>query len=241
MLEKQNKITQVSIGSDCEWFLENIITGEIVSAENIIKGTKKDPYRFDPENKYYATSLDCVLSEGNIPPTKTPLEFYLALEKLRNYIDSNLPEELITVAIPSARLKDKYLQTETARTFGCEASFNCWTDEEVKPEATGDNLRSAGLHIHVGYKDSTEETNKEIIKAMELFLGVPSVLLEPKNERRKVGYGQAGNYRHQPYGGVEYRSLSSHFSSGKDLIQWCFRNTEKAIEFVNTGGIQRNK
>jgi len=28
--------------------------------------------------------------------------------------------------------------------FGCDPSLNCWTDEEVRPEPSGDNLRSAG-------------------------------------------------------------------------------------------------
>ncbi len=93
------------------------------------------------------------------------------------------------------------------------------------------------FHIHVGYHDNTKETNREIAKAMDLFLGVPSVLMEPVNERRKVGYGCAGNYRHQKHG-MEYRSLSSYFSSEQKLIEWCFGNTQAAIKFVEDGLVE---
>lgn len=239
MLGAKKKISNYSLGSDVELFLQEIESSEFISAENIIKGTKKEPFKFDPENKYYATSLDAVLAEGNIEPVTTAFDFYKALEKLRKYIDSTLPEGVRSVAQASARLGDKWLQTESAKTLGCDPSLCCWTDEETKPEYKGSNIYAAGFHIHCGYEESTKEINKELIKAMDLFLGIPSVLLEPKNDRRSTGYGQAGNYRHQPYGGVEYRSLSSHFASGKDLIQWCFRNTERAIEFVNSGDISK--
>ena len=37
----------------------------------------------------------------------------------------------------------------------------------------------------------------------------------------------------------EYRSLSSHFSSGKNLIEWSFRNSKRAIEYVNTREVER--
>ena len=236
---KKERVVNYFIGSDCEWLVQDIETGELVSAENVIKGTKKEPYHFDPENKYFATSLDAVLAEGNIPPAKTALEFYLSFEKLRKYIDDNFPKNLKTIALAAGDLDYKYLQTESAKTLGCDPSYNCWTGEEMRPEYKGGNTYGAGLHIHVGYENSTNETNIEIIKAMDLFLGIPSVLMEPKNKRRSTGYGMAGSYRHQPYGGVEFRSLSSYFSSGKDLIQWCFHNTQKAIEFVNSGNIEK--
>lgn len=222
------------IGSDVEFFLRNKETKEVVSAEGIIQGTKKEPYKFDKENAFYATSLDNVMAEGNIPPAKTAKEFYLAVKKLRDYIDSVIPGELETVAQPAARLDFEHLMTENAQIFGCDPSNNCWTGEEVRPQPSGDNLRSAGFHIHVGYDNPNEETNVLLARAMDLFIGVPSILMEPENERKQVGYGCAGNYRNQKHG-MEYRTTSSHFASEEKLIEWCFRNTELAIDFVNKG------
>lgn len=236
MAIKRQRIGEYLIGSDVEFFVKEKNSDNIVSAENLIQGTKKNPFKFDKDNGYYATSLDNVMAEGNIPPAKTPAEFYAYVEKLRKYIDSVLPKGLQTVAIPSARLNFEYLMTENAQIFGCDPSRNCWTGEEVTPQPSGDNLRSAGFHIHVGYEGVNQNINRDLARAMDLFLGVPSILLEPANERRKVGYGCSGNYRDQKHG-MEYRSLSSHFASEQKLVEWCFSNTEKAIAFVNEGGV----
>lgn len=227
------KVANYSLGSDVEFFLRNKETNEIISAEGIVQGTKKEPFKFDPNNAFFATSLDNVMAEGNIPPAKSPKEFYLYVEKLRKYIDSVVaPQNLETVAIPAARLDFEQLMTENAQVFGCDPSLNCWTGEQVTPQPSGDNLRSAGFHIHIGYDNPNAETNQALARAMDLFVGVPSILLEPENERRKVGYGCAGNYRDQKHG-MEYRTTSSYFASEERLVNWCFENTQRAIEFVN--------
>lgn len=231
------KVKNYLIGSDVEFFLMDKTSRQIVSAEGLIKGTKRSPHKFDKDNSFYATSLDNVMAEGNIPPAKTPLEFYQNVEKLRKYIDSMIPQNLETVAIPAARLDFEYLMTENAQIFGCDPSSNCWTGESVRPQPSGDNLRSAGFHIHVGYDGPRKKTNQLIARAMDLFIGVPSILMEPENERKKVGYGCAGNYRDQKHG-MEYRTTSSYFASEQRLIEWCFQNTEHAINFVNEGGVE---
>jgi hypothetical protein len=87
------------------------------------------------------------------------------------------------------------------------------------------------MHIHIGYKDPVAPLNIIIVKFMDLFLGVPSTLIEPKNERRQV-YGAAGAFRHCRYG-CEYRCLSGYFLKDNNLIRWAFNNTLKAIEEVN--------
>lgn len=227
-------IDKFLIGSDIEYFLQDKNTQEIVSAENIIKGTKHDPFHFDKKNKYFATSLDNVMAEGNIPPAKSASEFYESVDKLMKHINSVIPAELTTVCLPSARLDYKWLQTETAQMFGCDPSFNCWTGELVHPQPTGDNVRSTGFHVHVGYDKPNETENIELARAMDLFLGLPAVIMEPANERKLVGYGLAGNFRHQRHG-MEYRSLSGFFSSSKELIEWCYNQAVAAIDFVNSG------
>lgn len=88
-------------------------------------------------------------------------------------------------------------------------------------------------HIHIGYDDHDIETSLEIIKAMDLFLGVPSILLDEDKERRKL-YGNAGCFRIKPYG-VEYRTLSNFWIASEELTNWVFEQTLKAIEFVNNG------
>lgn len=223
-------IQNISIGTDVEFFLRDKNTGEIVSAEGIIQGSKHNPHRFD-ENPYYGTSLDNVLAEGNIPPAKTPYQFYRNVKKLISYLKESNPKYDI-LSLPSHKMDHKWLQTEHAQIAGCEASFNAWTGEDIHAIINPDGYRGASFHIHVGYNDPSEMHNYALIKAMDLYLGVPSILIEPKNDRKTAGYGFAGNGRHKEYG-VEYRTLSSYFSSNRKLIQWAFNNTKKAVEFIN--------
>jgi hypothetical protein len=224
-------ISNIKIGSDCEFFLSDQTTGEIVSAEGIIKGSKEEPFFFEENDPYYATSLDNVMAEGNIPPCTTDSEFFTALNHLKKYIANTIPSNLGVLSIASARLDPKYLQTENAMMFGCEPSLSCWDLSESRPMPSGDNLRSTGFHIHISYDNPNEQTSINIAKAMDLFLGVPSLITEPENERKQVGYGCAGNIRIKKYG-LEYRVLSGYFASSEKLIKWCFNNTMKAIAFV---------
>lgn len=227
-------IKNYMIGGDHEVFLRNKKTGEIVSAEGIIQGTKYEPFNFDENDRFACTSLDNVLAEYNIAPAKTAAEFYHGIEKALNYINSHIPKGLEVVALPAARLKKKYLKTENTQLFGCEPDFNAWTNGGMneRPKADGD-LRSAGLHITVGYDDPNEMSNLLWVRSMDTHIGIPSVLQEPDNERKKL-YGKAGAFRHTPFG-CEYRSTSNYILGEKKLIDWAFQNTEEAIKFVNEG------
>jgi len=223
------------IGGDHEIFLKDKKTGEIVSAEGIIQGTKYEPFNFDEKDRFACTSLDNVLAEYNIAPAKTEYEYYLAIEKALNYIKKTIPKNLDLAILPAARLKEKYLQTENAQLFGCEPDFNAWTREvNERPIADG-NLRSAGYHITLGYENPNEIANLSWVKAQDLNIGVPSVLQEPDNERKKL-YGKAGAFRHTSFG-VEYRSTSNYILQDKKFIEWAFNNSMRSVDIVNKGDI----
>lgn len=231
-------IEELLVGSDQEYFLQDKLTNEIVSAEGLIKGTKDEPFKFKGEDSFFATSLDNVLYEGNIPPAKTVEEFVAHFNTLRSYMESTIPNTLTTLAKGSARLDQKYLQTDHAKTFGCAVSHNAWTEEAefIQPKKNS-NLRAAGFHIHAGYKNPDYDTNIAYIRTMDLIAGIPSVIMEPADERKKVGYGKAGNHRHCAYG-VEYRSLSSYFASSPELLKWAFNAAHVAAKFINDGRIE---
>lgn len=230
------RVRSVMIGSDCEFFLMNRDTKEIVSGEGYIKGTKWEPFQFDPANKFFATSLDNVLAEICVPPV-TPEQKEQWIQnflKSINYINATIPGHLCTVALPSAVLDEKYLQSEQARIFGCESDYNVWIRKaNPKPKPDNPGLRSAGLHVHFGHEDrDNQETNEMLVKACDLVLGVPSILMEPPNERRKL-YGKAGTFRFKEYG-IEYRTLSGYFASEEHLLDWVFRSANKAVDMVNS-------
>jgi Phage phiEco32-like COOH.NH2 ligase-type 2 len=226
-------INNYSIGSDIELFLRDKQTGEIVSAEGIAKGTKHEPYVFDPSSKYFATSLDNVLYEFCIPPSRRLEEFVNNIKKSMSYVNATLPDRLCYAPIASARLAMHFLETENAQIFGCEPDYNAWTGNMNNAPSVNTSLRSAGFHVHVGFDDPNREEAEELVRAMDLLLGVPSVLIDPDKDRRNL-YGRAGSFRPKPYG-LEYRVLSSFFASSEELMAWVYESTIKAIDFVNKG------
>jgi hypothetical protein len=231
-------IENVTIGTDIEMFVQDRQTGEIVSAEGYARGTKKDPYVFDPSSKFFATSLDNVLFEFCIPPARTVEEFLNHIKKSKDFVGSQLPPHLCVISKASARLAPQFLETENAMNFGCEVDYNAWTRSQNEPPQPDSSLRSAGFHVHVGYDNPGIDTAEALVRAMDQFLGVPSVLIDPDVERRAL-YGRAGSFRPKQYG-FEYRVLSGYFASSDHLVQWVYESTMKAIEFVNNGGTAEN-
>lgn len=221
------------IGGDFELFLMHKETKEIISAEKIIPGTKHEPFVYDPTNRFYSVSIDNILGEYCVPPTNNKDEWVKAILRGKAYIESILPDDICTATIAAARLDYKWLQTENAQRIGCDSDLCVWTRSINEKPAVLDDLRSSGTHVHIGWPDHDMETIEALIKAMDLQLSVPAVLIEPDSERKKL-YGKAGCFR-MPEHGLEYRSLSGYFTSTPELSGWVFDNTERAIKFVNDG------
>ncbi len=236
-------IRNILIGADIEMFLKDLQTNEIVSAEGYIPGEKHNPFNFDPSNKYFALSLDNVAAEFCIPPVTNETDWLKNIKHSLDYVTSIIPKNLVPVPLPAANLHERFLQSECAKRFGCDIDFNVWKREaNESPSAPDSTLRSCGGHIHVGYdlegldRQTKTEHDEFIIKCMDLFLGIPSVLQEPDN-KRKLLYGKAGCFRQKEYG-VEYRTISNYYLASDQLTKWAFTNTMTAMDFINCGGME---
>lgn len=227
-----NKVNNYLIGSDPEAFIVNG-EGTIVSSIPLIPGTKADPY---PIGKGCSIQHDNILAEWCIPPTRNPEDFHQSILHCVEWTESVLPENHKVVFITSFHVEQDQLEDVQAKEFGCEPDHNAWAmgEPNTKPN-TNTNLRTAGGHIHIGYDNSTEEMNMEIIRTLDLFLAVPALYLDEDTHRRSL-YGKAGSFRHKPYG-VEYRSLSNFWVKDQSLINWVFEQIDVAIDFINCGGI----
>lgn len=216
---------KVLIGADPEFFLKQ--NGRFVSAVGLIGGSKDNPLPID--NLGNAIQEDNVSVEFNIQPSETYEDFRSVILKVLNHLKTKL--STYEFATESAAVFDSTeLQTLQAQVFGCDPDYNAWSlRKNKKPYCENKNLRSAGGHIHIGC-DLAKEKPIEIIKACDLFLGVPSVIMDPGTERRQL-YGLAGSFRQKKYG-VEYRSLSNWWIFSEETMQWVFENTHKAINFV---------
>lgn len=231
------RIENYTIGADFELFLKNKETDEIINAKNYVKGSKKRPFNFDKTSPFWCTSLDNISLEGNIKPCTNANEFDQYIKYVIDYMNSKLPKNLCTVHDPAVFVNPEQLYTRESKMFGCEATYNAYTLEKnpmLSAEET--NLRTCCTHVHIKYDDMDIITSSELVKAMDLFLGVPSVMIEPPNMRRTL-YGKLGEMRFNPKKTTEYRVLSSFFSETEQLRKWVFENTVKAIDWINEGNL----
>lgn len=226
-----------TIGSDPELFLIDKTTGKVVSSIGIIPGEKDNAFREKTWPKGFGLEIDNILAEFNIPAVKTKKAWIKNMNFMKNYIRNfvmQINPNLDIMCTASMMVDDDQLNSEAAKLFGCDPDYNAYT-ETANPKPQGDrgNLRSAGCHIHIGYPKCNPETSIKLVKYLDAYLGIPSILIDTDAQRRKL-YGKAGSFRLQPWG-VEYRVLSSKFIDTDELLQWVWYKVEHAVNACHHG------
>jgi hypothetical protein len=228
-------VENIKVGSDPELFIINKKTNKVVSSIGLIPGVKGNAYRAPDMPEGYGLQIDNILAEFNIPPTNDRDEFLNSINYMKNYIREyvqNINPDLDILCTASMDVDEDQLQSEEAKLFGCSVDYNAYTEEEnPKPKGDSTNMRSAGVHIHLSYDNPNVQTSLLLIKYMDMYLGIPSVLLDPDTRRRTL-YGKAGDFRLKAYG-VEYRSLSSYMMSSPEMLSFVWNGIQKAISAYN--------
>ena len=255
-MENNKLINKVTVGADPEMFLFSNKLNRFYPVCGLVGGTKKKPLSFSAEG--HAVQEDNVMVEYCIPPSKTLEEFLKNIVFAKEYIDETLLKniriaitnemgdadwedlELVSKCIASASFLNEDLLSSQAQVFGCESDYDVYTFEANRVVRLDPLLRSCGGHIHIGYENNNMDVNIKLIKAMDLFLGLQSVVLDPDRKRRTL-YGKAGCYRIKPAYGFEYRTLSTFWTATEDLIKWAYSQSMAAVDFVNSGGIITNE
>lgn len=235
----KNKISNFKLGTDPELFIYSEKLCKFIPVCGMIGGTKEHPIQIDKNEPMFSLQEDNVAVEFTIPPVNTLSGWLNNINYMKNFINETIlkPKDLLPIYSSSARFEIEDLNDPRAQHMGCNSSYNAWTYEQHQVDRSDYTLRTTGNHIHVGYDNHNPDTSIELIKAMDLFLGVPSVLIDPDTERRKM-YGKCGDYRIKTSYGVEYRSLGGYFLTNNELLTWVYNNTLAAIDFVNTGGME---
>ena len=220
---------QFRLGADPEIFLQDA-AGNPISSIGYINADKWSPMQIPDMPEGFTLQEDNVSLEYGIPPAASADEFVqhiqAVMEKSKEYLPNLSFSKLSCIIFPKEQLVHPL-----AHIFGCEPDYNAWTGRPNKPpKPVNKAMRSAGGHIHVETKLDTHR----VVRAMDLFLGIPSVLMD-KGEERKQMYGAAGAHREKVYG-VEYRTLSNFWIFDEKLIRWAWANTGKALDFVDAGG-----
>lgn len=80
----------------------------------------------------------------------------------------------------------------------------------------------------MGYENPDVDTSLSLVRYMDVFLGIPSVVKDKDKKRRSL-YGKAGCFRLTDYG-VEYRVLSSTMMSSSSKLSFVWRQLQKALK-----------
>ena len=218
------------IGCDPEIFLKDE-QNKFKSVIGLLGGDKWTPLKLSEVG--HACLEDNVAVEFNIPPCDSYESFAAEVQRTMQMVKDILPQNLHYDTSSAVSFPSDELNCEQAWVFGCEPDFNAWTMEEnPKPHSPDKNLRSAGGHIHVGSNLAIADPIN-VIRAMDLFLGVPSTQLDSGTLRREL-YGKAGAFRPKEYG-AEYRTLSNFWIFSPNLIKWAYEGTQRALNFVHSG------
>lgn len=210
------------LGADPEIFLVDQ-QGKHISAIGLINADKWNPLQIPGMAKGFTLQEDNVALEYGIPPASSAEEFVehiqQVMEKSKQWLNG------LSFSKLSCTVFDKdQMQHPMAHVFGCEPDFDAWTGQEnKKPVPKVKFLRSAGGHIHV----ETKQDPYHVSRMMDLYLGVPSTLMDDGEERKSL-YGKRGACRPKPYG-VEYRVLSNFWIFKPETIKWAWRATERAL------------
>lgn len=231
------ELSNVTIGADPELFIINEKTKKVVSAVGLIPGEKGNPWRSDDMPEGFGLETDNILAEFNIPPVKDEINFVNNIIYMQEYIDKFVKSknpDLGIKYIASQTVPKSELQSDQAKLFGCDVDYNAYTMKaNPKPKGTSTNLRSAGFHIHVGYENPDVDTSLSLVRYMDVFLGIPSVVKDKDKKRRSL-YGKAGCFRLTDYG-VEYRVLSSAMMGSTSKLSFIWKQLQKVMKACRIG------
>lgn len=219
------------LGADPEVFLQDL-DGKLISALGRIGGSKFEPKQLDNYPKGYTVQEDNVAIEFGIPPAKTASGF---ANSIRRVMQGGLsivdPQQLRFSNLSAAVFPKEELQHPLAFQFGCEPDFDVWAmKENDKPEPPVPEFRCAGGHVHM----ETQEDPIKMGRACDLFMAIPSMLMDKHGGERRQFYGKPGAIRFKPYG-LEYRVLSNFWVFEKKYIDWVWRTAHQAEQFVKAG------
>jgi len=223
-----------SLGSDPEVFLKKVIDGIEVyfPAVEVITGDKNAPTKIDNEGR--AILVDNVMLEFNTKPTYDMDNFVKEHLTFIEYLTNEMNKKECKLSKKAyVEFNPKYLQSDSAKLFGCDPDFNAYTMERNIPPEASVNFRSAAGHIHIGYDGHCVDTTRELIKLLDFTLGLQSVI-DDDDRGRRLMYGQAGAFRFKNFG-LEYRVLSNYWIFTPEKLRKVYNGVIKAFELHEMG------
>jgi Phage phiEco32-like COOH.NH2 ligase-type 2 len=226
---------KITIGCDPELFVTQ--DGKFRSAHGLIPGTKEAPFRV--ENG--AVQVDGMALEYNIDPVDNADDFVRFNQSVMEQMRAMVPGYEFAI-VPSCKFNGNHFraQPDEAKELGCMPDFNAYTGKANPRPDNKTTMRTASGHVHIGFCDDVDPNSDEhmvrcatLIKQLDCYLGLPSLLFDNDVLRRKM-YGAAGAFRPKSYG-VEYRVLSNAWLLTENRMRFVFDQTVKAVNDLLKG------
>jgi hypothetical protein len=228
----------ILVGADPEFFLRDKKTKKIVSAHDLVPGTKNDPF---PLKGGGFIQADGTAVEFNIAPSKSPIEFAKniagALADVKGMIDTQKFEFAFS---PSVVYEKDYFDSlpNSAKELGCEPDFDAYKFGTANPRPNNlTTMRTGSGHLHIGFTDKVDPKSEEhmadcilVSMAMDIVTNTFKGLWDNDTARQRM-YGKPGCFRPKSYG-VEYRTLSNAWLNHPKMWPWLFTSCEKAIHLL---------
>jgi len=217
------RIENFTLGTDPEFIIVDK-NNNLLSAQDYVPGKKGEGFDL---GEGFACEADGVMAELTVPPTSDKKVFIdnvnIAKEKLIEYIKKEHDIDIKLLSKSSDFYPEHLLNNPNVLTFGCEPSYCIYTQAiSPRPDAAEvGNLRSAGFHIHIGVPYMLSMNSiEEMIYLMDVFNGVPSIIEDTDQNRRRL-YGNAGDFRFHFKENLtlfEYRTLGAASSNHIDQV-----------------------
>jgi len=213
---KKADTSNITLGSDVEYFLFSPEESMYMPASAITWGTKTDP---EPIDDGIDVHTDNISLEHSVPvSTLDNFEFNMlyARKKVSAFAkNSALKLDLVQECYRDTSF-DIALQLDPEYTeFGC----NPFKTPDGKVHDLGTlkegAMRFTGMHIHIGYPKFSSENNAEVIRLLDKLCEINGLIDHVTPRSRS--YGIAGAYRDTKYG-VEYRRLTNNLVDKSQLI-----------------------
>lgn len=218
----------ITLGADPEIFITDK-KGKLKSIVGLLGGTKAEPRWIDDFGEFKVQE-DNVAAEYNIPASYSKERFIQHILWPQKVIQNLLGIDKYSISnLASASFPMEELQSDAAQEFGCDPDFNAWKNGDInkKPVCKDKTFRTAGGHVHIGMEDKSPFEIIRIIRNMDKYLGVWSVVADKDDARRQL-YGKAGAFRPQPHG-CEYRTLSNFWIFDEALIGEVWDRAQAAV------------
>jgi len=223
----------VLVGADPELVVVDK-NGKPTPCVGILPGSKEEPY----ENEFGLIHEDNVLAEFTINPQDNEESFSQAFDDQIDALKALLAPHGLSIEFKSSiHFAPEDLNSEQARTAGCDPDFNAWIPKmNDAADLSETTLRTAAGHIHmdIPYVDSDPLLRIQAAKACDLLIGVPLSLISNDIERRTL-YGGAGAHRPKPYG-IEYRVPDNSWVKSPVLRKWVYRMVNRIVADVRYYG-----